>query len=356
MNQALGRLRSYGLPNLLTGAVIAVFLGMFVALVAAVEPATWLTAYLVFCLVTVLVVRVVPVEPGAILRRQASRRALVIVIAGACAAAVALSSSQESYSTLLVLFLVFVDVLLGRATQRLATAAGEAVDEWQESLRNRAHRIAYWILAAFIVGVIALPYVFSDQARGWLGSGVGVWIVLAELVFFLPAMVIAWSHPDAPLELVRPATAQTWFRRTTTAMVGLAVSVPLLSGSAFPFIPISTQRSITRLETSTSQCYSMRANETVGWFVQAEFPINATVCWNGRRAWELGGMNRSDCNPAGSQGVVVQTLSCSRRLAADGTLWFSYMARASSAVLPFVSRVVTLTVAVSKTGRLIRFP
>lgn len=356
MNEPLGGLRSYGRPDFLVGAILAVFAGIWTALLAANEPVTWLTAYLVLCLAAVILVRVVPVEPGALLRRRANRRALVLAIAAVCAAAVVLSQSIHEYSTLLVLYLVFVDVLLGRATQRLATASGEAVDEWQESFRNRAHRVSYWILTAFIVGVIVLPYVLSDQARGWLGSGLGVWIVLAELVFFLPAMVIAWSHPDAPAELIRQAKVRIWFRRTTAAIVGLAVAIPLISSLALPFAPISTARSVTRLSTKTSQCYSLRATETVGWFMQVQFPINSTVCWNGRRAFEVYGMNRSDCNPRGNQGILVQTLSCARRVAADGSLWFTYSARASSAVLPFISRVVTLTAAVSRTGRILRLP
>ncbi|HVD04269.1 MAG TPA: hypothetical protein VNF75_09095 [Candidatus Dormibacteraeota bacterium] len=251
------------------GAILTIFAGIWIALLASFDLVSWLNAYMLLCLGTVLVVRVVTIEPGAILRSQANRRVLVIAIAGVCATAVILSQSLQAYSPLLILLLVFFDVLLARATQRLATAYGEAVDEGQEAFRNRSHRIAFWVLAAFIVAVIVGPYLAADQARAWLADGIGVWIVLAELVFFLPAMIIAWSHPNPPPELVLQSRRRIWFRRATAGLVGLAVTIPVLASLALPVAPISTQRSVRQSATATSQRYSLRATETVGWFLQA---------------------------------------------------------------------------------------
>jgi hypothetical protein len=315
----------------------------------------WSELYLIFVAVTILAVRVVPVEPGALLRRRVARRTLVGVIVGVCLLMVIVGGGLGYYLWLGILCLVFCDVLLGRATQRMATAPDDHVDEWQESLRNRAHRTAYWVVAASFLVFFFGSYVATQQTRAWLsqGRGGGLWIVSAELLFCLPAMVIAWSQSDPVPEFLSPPRHLAWMRRATVAMVSVALLAPVLASLALTVLPITTQSSV---RPSQSRCLNFRATETVGILVEAQLPIAALACWNGRRAVEMFGMNRSDCMQADTQLATMQTIACRRMVSTSGTLRFVYTARVGSPFLPFMARVVSLRVTLTRTGRVLQFP
>ena len=99
----------------------------------------------------------------------------------------------------LLLLLVLLDIALGRATQRLATAADRTVDERQEALRNRAHRLAYWTFAGLVGGTLAIAQVASPLTRSWVAGALtsgGAGVAFGELLFVLPGMVLAWLEPD----------------------------------------------------------------------------------------------------------------------------------------------------------------
>ena len=356
MTSTTTRLSRYRRPDFLVGAVLVFCAAIVATLLFALSGRwQWSELYLIFVAVTILAVRVVPVEPGALLRRRVARRTLVGVIVGVCLLMVIVGGGLGYYLWLGILCLVFCDVLLGRATQRMATAPDDHVDEWQESLRNRAHRTAYWVVAASFLVFFFGSYVATQQTRAWLsqGRGGGLWIVSAELLFCLPAMVIAWSQSDPVPEFLSPPRHLAWMRRATVAMVSVALLAPVLASLALTVLPITTQSSV---RPSQSRCLNFRATETVGILVEAQLPIAALACWNGRRAVEMFGMNRSDCMQADTQLATMQTIACRRMVSTSGTLRFVYTARVGSPFLPFMARVVSLRVTLTRTGRVLQFP
>ena len=356
MTSTTTRLTRYRRPDFLVGAVLALY-AVIIATLTFALPGRWQAykVYLVFVAVTILAVRLVPVEPGSLLRRRVARRTLVGVIVGVCLLMVVVGSGLGYYLWLGILCLVFCDVLLGRATQRIATAPDDHVDEWQESLRNRAHRTAYWVIAASFVVLFFSTYVATEQTRAWLfqGRGGGLWIVSAELLFCLPAMVIAWGQSDPVSEFLSPPRHLAWLRRATVAMVSASLLAPVLASLALPVLPITTQSSV---RPSQGRCLNFRATETVGILVEAQLPLAALACWNGRRAVEMYGMNRSDCVQADTQLATIETIACRRMVSTTGTLRFVYTARVGSPFLPFMARVVTLRVTLTRTGRVLQFP
>ncbi|MDA8330815.1 MAG: hypothetical protein M0027_06330 [Candidatus Dormibacteraeota bacterium] len=356
MTRTAPRLSRYRRPDFLVGAVL-VFCAAIVPLLLFAVPGRWQwpEVYLIFVVVTILAVRVVPVEPGALLRRRVARRTLVGAIVGICLLMVIVGGDLGDYLWLGILGLVFGDVLLGRATQRMATAPDDRVDEWQESLRNQAHRTAYWLVGVGFLVFFFGTYVATEQTRAWLsqGRGGGLWIVSAELLFCLPAMVIAWNQSDPVRERLSPPWHLTWMRRATIAMVSVALLAPVLASLALPVLPITTQSSV---RPTQGRCLNFRATETVGIMVEAQLPIAAQACWNGRRAFETFGMNRSDCMQADTQMATLQTISCQRTVSTTGTLRFVYTARVGSPFLPFIRRAVSLRVTLTRAGRVLQFP
>ena len=119
--------------------LIAVVVGVF--LVGLLPPFTTSLAYIVFVLATIMVVRSVPVEPGAWLGLRVVRRALVVLISLITVDFLTSGSSYQATEFPLLGALALADFALGRATRRIASAEARDLDERQESLRNRAHRI-----------------------------------------------------------------------------------------------------------------------------------------------------------------------------------------------------------------------
>jgi len=161
-----------------------------------------LLGYLLLVLVTWTVVAGVRREPGSWLSRRAVRRAVVAGIAVDCVGVVATSSPglQLGSATLaLLLLLVLLNIALGTATQRIATAPEGWIDERQEALRNRTHRGSYPVFAA-AVGVFLVADVVSPPSREWVEHvfSSGGLFVLVELLLVLPAMVLAFIEPAPP--------------------------------------------------------------------------------------------------------------------------------------------------------------
>ena len=356
MMRSWHRRRGYGSPEFLLSVGLTLCAALGLAGLLAMGQFTWFLLYLVATLVTVLVLRAIPVEPGAVLSRRPARRGLVLLIGATCCLLTSIPSPLGTWYLLPTLFLIFCNVMLGRATQRISAAPVQDVDEWQESMRNRAHVVAYWILAAVVVLGVGGAYVISYATRAWLADSFGVWIALAELLLFLPAMVVAWTQSDPVVEYVRPRGPIRWSRYLVFGAVAVELLLPVVSGLAMLVLPPQVNTTPRPAADQVRGCSYLGAITTVGWVFQAQLPISADVCWTGVRAVEQWGMNRSDCNPETTSGLLVTTVSCTRRLLPNGTLYFDYTARLESPGLPFVQRDVSLKVAVSRTGRLLAFP
>ena len=360
-----GRLR----PPTFTAARLTV--GVLVALL--VLPAILLAglgwwqyaAYLVLMLATAAVLRSVSGQPGTWLGRRAVRRALVAALVADCAGLLLATALQPApwSAVLLLVLLVLLDVALGRATQRLAAAPDQAVDERQEALRNRAHRLAYWMLAVFVGGTLVAD-VAAPQSRAWLENsvplGLGL-LVFLQLLLVLPAMTLAWLEPDrlAP-EDVTPAQD----RRAPLAlgMLALTIAAPFLLSLGPALIPVRTTsstsppRTSAGLATGPSQCREFMASAQAGIGVGATIPLHAVACWNGRNAYEAWGLNASDCHLDSSFLATVSTEQCARTTGPGGALRFTYRALVRPTLLPFMGREVTVALVLDRDGRVERFP
>jgi len=213
------RVRALLTPTRITAAILCVL--VFLGVVLPGSTTGWLIgAYLALVLVTALVVRGVRQEPGSWLGRRTVRRGVVVLLAAICVALVATptpsSASDSSGIFVLFLLLIVLNVALGRATQRIASAPDTYVDERQEAQRNRAHRISYVILAGVVGGTALVADTASSQTRSWLESslGGGGWIAFAELLFVLPAMVMAFLDKGTlPADEVDAARVRSAGRR-----------------------------------------------------------------------------------------------------------------------------------------------
>ena len=335
--------------------------------------------YLMLLFVTWVMVAGVRREPGSWLGRRAVRRGVVVAIAADCVGVVATSSPGAqlgSATVLLLLFLVLLNIALGRATERMATAPDGSVDERQEALRNRAHRLAYPVFAV-IVGALLLTDVVSTQSRTWtehvLGSG-GL-LVFLELLFVLPGMVLAViepapipPEPDAP---ARPRTANV-HARVAAVLVVMVFVLPFLASVGVVVLPLhnsavsnisppalAPQASGTPVapasgdqQVASPACGSFMTTVYAGWGVSAETPVFADACWDGHRASEPSGSTYGPVCWAPDTLVAVTAEQCtpSAVTASDGTLTLTWRATVSPELLPFLSRRVDVQVIIDRNG------
>ena len=343
--------------------IIAVPLAL-VLLTLAGSGAGWsMLAYLAFAVATAWMLRSVRHEAVALLGRRVVRRGVVAALAATCVALVAiaaLASAQAAGSLpFLVALLVLLNVAVGWATLRMATAPDGMVDERQESLRNRAHRIAYWTFVAVVGLPILVAQLASPATRSWLAGAVtngGAGLTFLELLLALPAMVVAWLEPDhlAP-EVARRLDGRA---RLALGMLVVAIAWPALLSVGLVVLPVRTTSSIEPLASSVApnHCVELTATSQVGLGVDARIPIHAVACGDGRTASQGWGLNPSDCQIASSVMATVATSRCAHTVDAEGTLSFTYGATVRPSLLPFLSREVTMRVVVDRDGRVVRFP
>jgi hypothetical protein len=341
----------------ITFALVATVLGGLLLLAALAGLAgSWVVlGYFAFVVLTAWTLRSVREEAGSWLGRRAVRRGLVVALLADCVALVAASPGAFGF---VVALLVLLNVALGWATLRMASAPEAAVDERQESLRNRSHRIAYWAFALLVGGSILVAQVAGPGSRSWI-SGVfangGSLIAFCELLFVLPAMVVAWLEPDhLALETAAAPGARA---RVALAMVALAIVLPALLSAGLVVLPARTTSTVQSVSISpTSRCDELMAETQVGFGVEARIPVHAMACGDGRTASEVWGLNRSDCVGGDTMLATVAAARCSRTTGPDGTLRFTYGAMVRPVLLPFLGRQVTMQVVIDRDGRVVRFP
>lgn len=333
------------------------------------SPVPWLVivGYAALVLITAAALHRGSGVPGSLLGRRAVRRSVVAVQGAICVALLlgALWASTAGQA-LLISVLVLLDVTLGRATQRVATAPDAAVDEREEAVRNRAHVHAYRLLAVAVAVVAAILVVgtAASPARWSLAhiltpGGVAACV---QLLFGLPAMMLAWSEPDR-LAPEPGASVENPWPAISLVLLAVTIATPFLLSLTPALLPprISATTSPPRYGPAVAAadltgCREFLAGATVGVGVEARIPLHAEACWDGHRAYEVWGMNRSDCTPAVTMLATVTPARCSRVTAPDGTLAFTYRAFVRPTLLPFLVRDVDVRVVVNRHGDVERFP
>lgn len=340
--------------------------------------------YLVMLVVTWGLVASVRREPGSWLGRRSIRRVVVAAIAADCVGVVATSSPGArigSATVLLLLFLVLLNIALGRATERLATAPDGSVDERQEALRNHAHRLAYPVFGV-LVGALLIADVVSTPSREWAEHvlGTGVFFVFVELLFVLPGMVLAVIEPappppesDAP---ARPRAANLR-ARVAVVLVAMVFLLPFLASVGVVVLPVHSSPVTNILDLApppqvsgtpgalgagdppltSPPCGSFMSEVYAGWVVYAELPVFANACWNGHRAFEPPGSSGTYSGDCWSESVLVAVTAaqCTPTSAAglDGTYTLTWRATVSPELLPFLSRRVEVQVIIDRNGHVV---
>jgi uncharacterized membrane protein len=97
-------------------------------------------------------------------------------------------------------------VLLVLTTRNIAQTVDAFADERDRTVRDRAHRVAYWILAPMVGAAIGwlLTYALSASRELTLGRALASEIAAVCWTLFLlystlPVAILAWTEPD-PLD------------------------------------------------------------------------------------------------------------------------------------------------------------
>ena len=230
---------------------------------------------------------------------------------------------------------------------------------------SHAHRIAYALLAISVGLVVVVAELASPSTRRWLSDalGSGPTIAFIQLLFFLPAMVIAWIEPDRIPDEDASRIRRNARARAAYGMVAIALALPVLSALSLGFAPLRVN-AFTQSQPpfpgssnrTATGCEYFEAHKQAGIGLGATIPMSAVACWNGTTAFEDWGLNDSDCFAYNQNLVAARTLECRRITAPDGSLRFTYRTRLRSVVLPFISRDVVMTLELSKDGKVVEFP
>ncbi|HUY10095.1 MAG TPA: hypothetical protein VMW80_11755 [Candidatus Dormibacteraeota bacterium] len=311
--------------------------------------------YFVFAVGTVFVVRRVSSRPGPWLSRRLVRRT-VVAVAGLSCLVLLITPPDLLGGTvaLLLIVLALCNVLLGRATSQITVSLPRRLDERQGSLRDRAFRSAYWIVAGSAGVLVVVSYLATDGSRAWLGAAVegGPVVAFIALLICLPAMLIAWLEPDRATPAPPATRASLFAGRLAMTMVVVSLLAPVVGAATVLTVPSQVGPAGQYLTPMGSECaHFQRVTIISGWF--GTYSVRgANVCWNDHhvRVVDFQGQ-RISCDTTANL-VTVSTAACGARLDSKGTLRVTYAAMVRPAVLSFLSRKLDITFAVDRRGRL----
>jgi hypothetical protein len=294
--------------------------------------------------------------------RQLVRRVLVVVLVPICLLLILVQDAGTG--VLLVLLLLADNLVLRRATQRLAVAPEAALDEREVAVRNRAYRLAYRLLAVAFGIPLWLLFLTAASDPSWILDDVsngGLVITSLELLFFLPTAIIAWIEPDMP-EAEPIEWHLTGQQKVAASLLLTLIFVPVLWSIGVAFAGHSSSYRHVDFRNvpfgpgkRLASCEYFGATKQVRAGIGAQIRLSADLCWNGKQVWQEWGLNRSDCQPS-SEVLVVASMTCTTRFGHDGTIHVLYRADAHAALLPFIQRHVTIGLVIRPDGHVIRFP
>lgn len=333
---------------------------------------------------------------AASLRTRGGRRiAVAITLAITALLGSVLPASFHGLGIVVVLFLVTLDILLIRSTDGLAFTRRRTLDERESALGDRAYRLGFRVLG-LALAVELLIFIATESILAAIAnygsfssiteinnviSGRGL-TAIVELLVMLPTLMIAWTAGDgvdgegrrygrhwALLWLSIPATAGAWLLLVSAAPEqATAMSNSSISGG---------------LEGATCQHFS--AGRIVGGEFGATVGLRAEVCWNGTDAFVSGdpgmplprsaiaamhlppGVPADGVNPAqtdltacGADNTddfaTVSAMTCTGTIDAAGTLHYTVRAHLSALPGGIGRRDVTLTLVVTRDGRVLEAP
>jgi uncharacterized membrane protein len=145
-----------------------------------------------------------PIHP---LRIRRNRRILTTLSMVFVTLAIVLAFSEFGVWALAALVIsMILGLVLHFATRNLANSVNIITDERERALRDHAHRIAYWIMAGVLGGVVGWTFGFLTRqganepvmlVKDFFKLETQVFIFSIAAIFLgLPTSLIAWLEPD----------------------------------------------------------------------------------------------------------------------------------------------------------------
>ena len=329
------------------------------------------------------------------------RRSLVVA-AWTLIALLASALPLHGFGILVVMALAGLDILLLQATGWLAFRRGSRLDERQRRLRDFAYRRGFrwiglaivllyvlWLASDIAVTVIsATTSQFSIPAFSAVNTGTPgrIVIALAEVLLMLPTCVIAWREDgggdtDGVADGTERDRRRTWVAwlvlpGIVAAWFAAVVWLPLQSAPHGSF-------SSSGGGPSGTTCQTYAGGVMAGAEFGASVGLRANVCWDGSVAYVSGNPSlplpasvirdygvpeftpsASEINPAQpmlsgcgldnlSDFAAVGQTTCTERIDASGTMYYTVSARVSPLPFGIASREVSVALVVTRTGKVL---
>ncbi len=153
--------------------------------------------------------------------------------------------SLRSTGMVLILVVLVLNVVIGVGTGWLAFARTSTLDQRQVAVRNRAYRLAFMLVGAGTLLMIALaiaggfaPQTGVNQSLSQLPKGLSTrrLVALLEVVLIAPTGLIAWSAAEPDLVTRTKGTPRGW---------SPALSIPLVAVVWFIAVAAMPARTVT---------------------------------------------------------------------------------------------------------------
>jgi hypothetical protein len=225
-------------------------------------------------------------------RRWSTTRIGVLLLA-ACwlLLASSLPASLHGTGIVLLLALVALDLALGVTTDWLAFLPTARLEERQATLRDRAYRVAFRLVAVGVLVMVAFTVVGAIAAGDNLQNVNAVpdaisprhLLAFLELLVVTPTVVVAWFQDDESGSERRPW--QAWWP---------LVLVPLVAGGWWVAVQVLPAQVVTMrgmngmFEASGASCDHFAAEKSVAGGLGGTARLKVEVCWDGQHAWAFG--------------------------------------------------------------------
>jgi hypothetical protein len=290
--------------------------------------------------------------------------------------------SLNGWGIAVVLAIVALVVAVGAGTGWVAFRRAHRLDEFSLGLRDRAYRLAFRM---FVLGVVLLGVglAVSQGLRGEITWAVpdpvgarGMAAVLL-LVACLPTSVAAWiggaDEADPLADGGRVRAGRRRGRWLPLLSVPVLFTAWLMGGA---LLPVSGASEVTLPDPgftmSNGHCGAFAATEQVARGFGPTVRLLAQVCWNGREAWVINDpgaptpryfgpvssrMEPALCTPAndGTDFGLVSRVGCQVWIDRAGTVNVRLTAHAGSGLLGIGRKWIQITLAVTRTGRVLTF-
>jgi hypothetical protein len=202
----------------------------------------------------------------------------------------------------LILVVLVLNVVLGVGSGWLAFARASTLDQRQLAVRNRAYRLAFLLVGAGILVMIALsiagrvaPHAGVNHSLSQLPLGIRP----RQLVALLELLVIAPTALIAGMAAANPRLAARGKERLRSWAP--ALSIPLLAVVWITAIAVMPARTVTAEDAPDgffrwgATCGHFAAMKEIGYGFGGAFQLQTEVCWNGEGTLIVWDPARSSC-------------------------------------------------------------